>query len=329
MITLLKIFVTLVILGGSSYGYFSSHKQKAVENGETQNTQQKATSENIETIPNEPSDKDITAPVQEAEKEKIDEPIVSAVTTPKAPDEKEKKKEGTKKKKESSGGKSITSLSQEGEKNADEDSKNEAKACFEIRNLIKYSEDVYYRKSFSLDASCSRDAKSYTWYFNGVKAGAGVKLPVPTSIKIKGFSGFREGVVTEIKLVTTSSDGVSKSESKKISFRKIPEIKACITPKATRDKEFVLGEEIEFDASCTEASDENPITKYTWTFRDGKDGEQETGKKVEHAFSKAAPDTAASDCNRGAEDSMVTVQLLFETKLGLNSSVQWTYCIKI
>ena len=98
MITLLKIFVTLVILGGSSYGYFSSHKQKAVENGETQNTQQKATSENIETIPNEPSDKDITAPVQEAEKEKIDEPIVSAVTTPKAPDEKEKKKEEEKQK---------------------------------------------------------------------------------------------------------------------------------------------------------------------------------------------------------------------------------------
>ncbi len=309
------------VIGGSSYGYFSNHKQEVSEN-----TQQETVSENIETAPNEPSDKDIAAPVQEAEKEKADEPVISTVPTPEVPDEKEKKKEETKKKDESSSGKSISSLSQESEKKADEDSKEEPDPCFTIDGLVKYSEGVYYRKGFTLNGTCSKDADTFEWYFDSVKIGTKEKMLISSAPKFKGFSGFKEGVAVEIKLVATSPDGISKSESKKISLRKVPEVDPCITPKMSDTKELELGKEIDFDASCTEYEDENPVVKYSWVFRDGKDGEEESGKKVSHTFSKGATTITFSEC--GGEGQALEVELQLETKLGNSNTALYHYCIK-
>ena len=313
------------VIGGSSYGYFSNHKQTSVENSETQNIQQETTNESIETAPVEPSHEDTNPPIQEAEKKKTDEPIAPEVVLSQTSDDKKKdqKKEKTKKEAESSGGDSVSSLSKETGMKKEEDSKKDSKPCFTIDGGVRYSEDIYYRKAFTLNGTCSKNANKFEWYINDKKIGTGTKLPIPLTLLKFGY-----GVIFEIKLVVISSDGISENESKKISLRKIPVIEACITHKSSETKELELNKEIDFDASCTGYDDENPITQYSWTFRDGENGEKETGKKVSHSFSKGATTFKSSACDNGAEMAGLEVEVLFETKLGFNQSVIYQYCIK-
>lgn len=329
MFTFLKLLTILIVTGGSSYGYFSSHRDNMVENSEDQEIQQETTSENVETAPIEPSDENTSPSVQEAEKKKVDATVASETIPSKGDDDnkKEKKKEEKKKKdKSSDNANSIASLSQEAGVQEKETSKKEPKPCFTIDNLVKYAEGIYYRKSFVLNGTCSKDADTFEWYFDNIKIGTKERLTIPLSSHFKGFSGFREGIAVEIKLVAISADGISKSESKKITLRKIPEIDPCITPKMSDTKELELGKEIEFDASCTKYEDENPVVKYSWIFRDGKEGESESGKKVSHTFTKGATTITSSEC--GGEGQTLGVELQLETKLGNNNNAIYHYCIK-
>lgn len=315
---ILKILAILIITGGSSYGYFSSHRGNVVEKSEVKEIQQEAVNETAETTLIESLDENDSLSIQEAEKKVAAEVIVSEVNPLKSDDKKKEKKKENKEKSSD-------------EEKEEEPSKKVPKPCFTIDNTVKYSEGVYYKKSFNLNGSCSKDVATFEWYLTNAKTkklekiGAGEKISVPL---LKTLIGFGYGDVFEIKLVAISSDGTIESESKNISFRKIPEIKPCITPDSSETKELELDKEIEFDASCTDYEDENPVVKYSWTFRDGNDGEKETGKQVNHTFSKGATTFTSSACENGAEGAGLEVEILFETKLGFNQSVNYQYCIK-
>lgn len=221
---------------------------------------------------------------------------------------------------------SITSLSQETDVQKDETTDQDLKSCFTIDKLVKYAEGIYYRQSFALNGSCSKNAATFAWYLDGIKVGTSSKLAVPLSSKFNGFKGFRNYVPFEIKLIVTASDGATKSESKTISFREIPGVEPCITPSSSKTKELELNSEIEFDASCTKYTDENPVVKYSWIFRDGKEGESKSGKKVSHSFTKGATTVTFSQC--GGEGKALEVELQLETKLGNSNNALFHYCIK-
>lgn len=194
-------------------------------------------------------------------------------------------------------------------------------ACFEVDGN-KYKDNIYYKGSISLDASCSDNTKIYQWYLNGVVIGEG-----------EIFNGFlsmmqKIDVDHEIKLVVTSDDGFIDSTSRIIRFKTVPEPVICFNQDPANVKTFKLNEEYSFDASCSTFSEENPITKYTWKFRDGGIDNPiiKEGIKVNHSFSSHATTFTASECD-GPNDGL-EVELDIETKIGNNYSNIYHYCIE-
>ncbi|MBP7541139.1 MAG: hypothetical protein KA802_14560 [Saprospiraceae bacterium] len=311
---ILKILAILIVTGGSSYGYFSSHRGNIVEKSEVQEIQQEIVNETVETALIESSDENASSSVQEVEKKVAAEVIVSETTPPKADDKKkEKKKEKDTKKDED-----------EDEKTSDD--RVMPKPCFGISGN-KYSENIYYFGTLKFNAECSKDSVEYQWYVNGNSLGVGktynfsYKDPnISKRLKINVKNPI------EIKLIATSRDGLVSSETKTVSFREVPKIDICFNLESSKMKNFKLGEEYAFDASCSTFSDENPITKYTWKFRDGglDDSVEKEGIKVSHTFSKPTTTSSSSGCS----DGMLSVDLIIATKLSPGSSYGYSYCIE-
>lgn len=194
-------------------------------------------------------------------------------------------------------------------------------ACFQINSDYKYNETTYYAgKVITLDASCSSEIVDYQWYLAGISFGSGEVLT-------KNISYNQQiNTETEIKLIATSKNGTVKITKKNVWFRKVPMPHACIIPNPTSTSALDLGTVYTFDASCTTFSDENPITKYSWKFRDGGFGDSilKSGILVQHAFSKPATTFEGAGCGKGG----LEVELDLETKLHQNLSSISHYCIK-
>ncbi len=201
-----------------------------------------------------------------------------------------------------------------------EDKKIEPNPCFNISGK-KYNENTFYLGILKLNADCSKNSKEYQWYINGNSAGTGETY----SFYYKKAS-LRVNVKNpvEIKLISTSSDGLSASVTKTITFREIPEPKVCFNLESSDVDSFVLGEEYEFDAGCSSSSSENPIVGYSWKFRDGDEDSAvvEDGIKVKHTFKKIAEEHYKSECG----PNVLVVELSVETKLGANSNNVHLYC---
>ncbi|KKP93234.1 MAG: hypothetical protein US25_C0042G0007 [Candidatus Moranbacteria bacterium GW2011_GWE1_36_7] len=216
-------------------------------------------------------------------------------------------------------------------KDEDENEKEEKEKpepCFKISGN-QYNADTFYLGILKLDADCSKDSTEYQWYINGNNAGAGktyafsYKNPSTLNkIKIDIKNPF------EIKLIATSKDGLVDSTAKTIKFREIPNPTICFNQESSKVKEFSLGEEYEFDASCSTYSEENPITKYAWKFRDGgiDDAIKKEGVKVKYSFSKPSTTWEGGEC--GGPNDRLEVQLDIETKIGGSFSNIHHYCIK-
>lgn len=202
-----------------------------------------------------------------------------------------------------------------------EKEKEKPSPCFVITGN-KYSENIFYLGILKLNADCSKNSKEYQWYANGNSVGAG---------KSYNFYYKTEKISTknpiEIKLIATSSDGLSASTAKTITFREIPQPTICFNQESSKIKSFKLEQEYSFDASCSTYSEENPITKYSWKFRDGgiDDAVKKDGVKVNYSFSKPSTTWEGGEC--GGPDDRLEVQLDIETKLGNNSSNIHHYCI--
>lgn len=174
----------------------------------------------------------------------------------------------------------------------EEDKMEKPLSCFDIVSDFQYSENIYYQnKKITLDASCSKNARDYFWYSNGVSIGAGKifdkpLLPFNPATRIQK----QTNIDNEVKLVTVSENGLVDSNSKIIKFREVPKPTICFNQESSEVKTFELGKEYTFDASCSVASEENPITKYIWKFRDGglDDAIKKEGVLVQHLFSKGA-----------------------------------------
>ncbi len=212
------------------------------------------------------------------------------------------------------------------EKDSTKDTKSDQvkpEPCFSIADKNKYAENVYYTGSLVLDATCSKDTNEYQWYFNGSGSKSGQKTTFYSGGVPRVYNAVKSGTPVEIKLIVTSKDGLSASTTKTVSFREIPKPEVCFNPKSAEVKELEIGKEIDFDASCTTFSDENPVTKYIWKFRDSNATTKE-GKKVSHSFSDKTSTAEGGGCNNG----LLEVELDIETKLGTNSNNLHHFCIK-
>lgn len=192
--------------------------------------------------------------------------------------------------------------------------------CFDIKSDFKYQDNIYYAgKGITLDASCSKDAKDYQWYFNGKSLGSGEIFKNLPSRATSPDSNY------EIKLIVNSSDGLTNSISKTVKFRAIPQPTICFNQDSAKVKSFILGQSYNFDASCSTFSDENPIVKYSWKFWDGglNDAIAQDGVKVDHTFTKRSTNFEGGGCSIGG----VQAELDTVTKLGDAYSNLHTYCI--
>ena len=296
--TILKLLAILIIFVGGAFSGYLFHKRVVAGNGGNQAVQAAVTVENA------------ALPASDTEVKKIEPAVATGITVMNAKDD---KKKDTKKETKSSGGTTIGSIAELEQKF--KDSLKEPTPCFKISPLVKYAEGIYYRGAFTLNAACSKDAKKYAWYFNGKKVGSNATLLVTAYPRTKPqdvsyFGNFKNGVAVEIKLTVTSSDDISKSTSSTLTLRDAPKPNVCYNQ--TGVKTFKLNKEYTFDATCSDSSsDENPITKYTWKFRDGgiDDPIVETGARVSHTFTKPVT-------NVGNGGESLEVELVVESKFG-------------
>jgi hypothetical protein len=315
-----KIVSSVVVLGviaiGSYFYYPSKVKQEALIQQPGDVAEETLTpKENKEAVTIEPKNAQevvVTENVKEEDTSKNIAVSDTKIATDNTKKEVDDKKKSDKKKEESK------------KKNSNEDEKKESKPCFAIDDKYKYAENVYYKGNLSLDAACSKESSEYQWYFNGSNSKSGQKVTYSGG----GFGGsptIKVGGSLEIKLITTSKDGLTASTTKTITFRDIPKPTVCFNQDSSKVKSFKLGEEYTFDASCSTFSDENPITRYSWKFRDGgqDDAVVKEDVKVKHAFSKPTTTASGGGCN----DGLLSVDLIIETKLGSNGSHTHTYCI--
>ncbi|MCX6766853.1 MAG: hypothetical protein NT170_03715 [Candidatus Moranbacteria bacterium] len=206
-------------------------------------------------------------------------------------------------------------------------------ACFNASSDNQYSDSIFYKgRSIALDAGCSQNATEYLWYLDGENIGSGKtfnKLRTNFSSRNKKKYEFNAkiGVEYKIKLIVIAKSGKTKSLTKVVSFRSIPNPVVCFNQESSNVKTFRLGQEYLFAASCSTYLEENPITKYTWKFRDGgiSDAVVKEGVSVVHSFSKPATTVEGSSCG---SNKWLEVELDIETKLGNNSANIHHYCIE-
>ena len=282
------------------------------KNEESQNLTQEVLSENVESTTNEVSK--VSEP-EDLKSENTSEADSLAVVNNASNDNTKKENDSDKKKKEDKDDK---------KKDEDDDEKIKPEPCFSVSGK-NYSGNTFYFGGLKLNAGCSKEAREYQWYINGNSAGAGKTYNFQYKTLNPRFKVNVKNPI-EIKLIATSKDGLTASETKTITFREIPTPDVCFNQESSEVKSFKLGEEYAFDASCSDFSDENPITKYTWKFRDGgqDDSIEKDGIKVKHTFTKPTTTASGGGCNYG----LLSVDLIIETKIGGGITHSHSYCIE-